>query len=182
MIDLCAGCAINCDHQKVVSMGITCIVNICLELNTSIDHENVHYIQIPVVDSPHINLSCYFQRIANLIQANAEAGGKTIVNCVVGVSRSASLCIAYFMTYYNQTFLEAKEWVRSQRFIINPNNAFVSQLEEYEKNLCNHIQAPKGKTLEEKRVTKNIQKITYILRTKRCKRIECTSEYQSVGY
>jgi len=177
---LCAGCAILSDKRKVISMGITCIVNISSELNTKINDKRINYIQLPVIDSPRTDLSCYFRVIANLIQANAEAGGKTIIHCVLGVSRSASLCIAYFITYYNQTVEEAIEWVRSQRFIINPNEGFRKQLKQYEHNLTEHIPSPLGKTVEEIKAIEEIKRITWIYRTRKRTKIRETFPFQSL--
>ena len=34
---------------------------------------------------------------AELVKANEMVGGKTIVHCIAGVSRSVSLCAAYLM-------------------------------------------------------------------------------------
>ena len=148
---LCAGCAIISDKRKIISMGITCIVNISSELNTKINDKRINYIHLPVIDTPRTNLSCYFPVIANLIQANAEAGGKTIIHCVLGVSRSASLCIAYFIKYYNQTLEEAFDWVRSQRFIINPNVGFRKQLKQYEQDLTEQVPPPWQKLVKKRR-------------------------------
>jgi len=175
---LCAGCAIQSNHKKIVAMGITCIVNISSELNTYI--QNIDYVQIPVNDKPSTNLLCFFRCVANLIQANAEAGGKTIVHCVVGVSRSASLCIAYFITYLNQTFYEALDWVRSQRFIINPNKGFRKQLKKYEDILNSHLPSPKGNTREEQKAIEEIKRLIWKYRTRRCKRVDGTFAYQSI--
>ena len=38
-----------------------------------------------------------FQPICELMQANEEKGGSTLVHCVAGRSRSSTLCIAYLL-------------------------------------------------------------------------------------
>jgi len=177
---LCAGCAIKGFRRKIFSMGITCIINVSSELNTNVNDKRVKYIQLPVLDSKRTDLSCYFRLIANLIQANAEAGGKTIIHCVLGVSRSASLCIAYFITYYNHTVDEAFDWVRSQRFIINPNKGFRKQLELYEHNLNANIPSPLGQTFQERKIIEEIKKTTWIYRTKKRRKISGTFPFQSL--
>ena len=43
------------------------------------------------------NFILSFQSICELIQANEEKGGSTLVHCVAGRSRSSTLCIAYLL-------------------------------------------------------------------------------------
>lgn len=50
----------------------------------------------------------------------------------MGVSRSASVVIAYAMKAYNWDFKKALEFVRQKRTCIKPNTSFVSQLETYQ--------------------------------------------------
>ena len=47
-------------------------------------------------------------------------------------SRSASLCIAYFMRYHGMTLQTAYDYVKERRPIIHPNVGFWRQLREYE--------------------------------------------------
>lgn len=44
-----------------------------------------------------------------------------LVHCMVGMSRSASLVIAYLMKEYKLSFKEAKKQTKSKRKIIQPN-------------------------------------------------------------
>ena len=41
----------------------------------------------------------YFDSVADKLEDISRVGGKALVHCVAGVSRSASLCIAYLMKY-----------------------------------------------------------------------------------
>ncbi|KAF7264751.1 hypothetical protein GWI33_022477 [Rhynchophorus ferrugineus] len=62
-------------------------------------------------------------------------GGRILVFCVAGVSRSATLCIAYLMKYHQLTLLEAFDHVKKIRPKIHPNCGFFQQLMDYEKSL-----------------------------------------------
>lgn len=64
-----------------------------------------------------------------------------MVYCVAGVSRSASICIAYLMKYNKLSLLEAYNYVKLRRSRIKPNCGFFKQLIEYEKQLygCNTV-------------------------------------------
>lgn len=64
-----------------------------------------------------------------------KSGGKTLVHCVAGVSRSATLCIAYLMKYQHMSLLQAYNYVKSKRPQIKPNNGFFRQLIDYEYRL-----------------------------------------------
>ena len=48
-----------------------------------------------------------------------------------GQSRSAALCMAYFIKYHNYDFEEAFQYVKMRRSIIHPNIGFVRQLKEF---------------------------------------------------
>lgn len=61
------------------------------------------------------------------------AGGKTLVHCHAGVSRSATICIAYVMYSRHASLDTAFEFVRSRRSEISPNAGFMHQLLEFEK-------------------------------------------------
>lgn len=50
----------------------------------------------------------------------------------MGVSRSASVVIAYAMKAYNWSFKKAFDHVRSKRTCIKPNKHFILQLETYQ--------------------------------------------------
>lgn len=64
-----------------------------------------------------------------------ERSGKTLVHCVAGVSRSASLCIVYLIKYEKMSLRQAYHYVKSARPIIRPNVGFWQQMCDYEKKL-----------------------------------------------
>ena len=59
-------------------------------------------------------------------------GGKVLVHCNDGMSRSASLVIAYLMQKYGLDFKAALSHVQSRRFCVQPNDGFEQQLREFE--------------------------------------------------
>ena len=60
---------------------------------------------------------------------------KVVVNCVAGVSRSASIVIAYLIYKKNMSYEQAYNFLKMKRPIINPNPSFVQQLSYLEKQL-----------------------------------------------
>ena len=96
-------------------------------------HENVHYFRIVAQDSSSENLRQYFDEASTFIHFHRER--RVLVHCAAGVSRSATICIAYLMKYHGLFFEGAYMAVKGARKIICPNTGFLRQLVEYERDL-----------------------------------------------
>jgi protein tyrosine phosphatase len=66
--------------------------------------------------------------------------GKILVHCAVGVSRSATLVLAYLMLYHHFTLVEAIKKVKDHRGII-PNRGFLRQLLALDRRLRQGLEA-----------------------------------------
>ena len=55
--------------------------------------------RVQVDDVPSANLAPYFDKVANKMNEVISRGGRVLVHCMAGVSRSSTLCIAYLMKY-----------------------------------------------------------------------------------
>ena len=109
--------------------------NITQVINCTIDIpevKDVKSVRISVDDTPFANLEPHFDKVADLIQSEVSNGGKTLVHCVAGVSRSASFCIGYMMKYHHLSLKEAYHLVKQKRLVIRPNIGFFRQLIDYE--------------------------------------------------
>lgn len=100
-------------------LGITCVINAAPELpdtplSITGDSRPV-YRQVPVLDKSDINIGDYFDEVADLIEEIRQKNGKTMVHCVAGVSRSASLVLAYLMKHMKMSLKDAFELVRTAR-------------------------------------------------------------------
>ncbi|XP_063235066.1 dual specificity protein phosphatase MPK-4, partial [Bacillus rossius redtenbacheri] len=89
---------------------------------------NTMYIQ--VTDLPREDLLTYFEETFEFIK-EGQAKGVVLVHCYFGVSRSATIVIAYVMKKYQLSFADAFERVKAQRQYVGPNPGFQSQLRLY---------------------------------------------------
>ena len=55
--------------------------------------------KIVIDDVPSANLAPYFDRTADKINDVVRRGGKVLVHCMAGISRSSTLCIVYLMKH-----------------------------------------------------------------------------------
>lgn len=64
-----------------------------------------------------------------------EKQGCVFVHCHAGVSRSATVCIAYVMKHMQMDLTKSYDFVKQKRPCISPNLHFMGQLLEFEKQL-----------------------------------------------
>jgi len=129
---ICGKAALN--PSLLQSLGITLIVNAAKEVDSEFI-DAIEYIKINVYDSPKTDLRKYFHRVSDLIKLVQKQGGKTLIHCYAGISRSATLCIAYLMKHKHKTLDQAYRHVKNSRSNIKPNDGFMTQLKEFESEL-----------------------------------------------
>lgn len=120
--------------EKLRQKKITFIVNATIE-EPSIHLTGVDYLKISIEDSPYARIDQYFDIVADKIKAAKDRGGRTLVHCVAGVSRSATLCMVYLLKHERMTLRQAYHYVKSARPIIRPNLGFWRQMIDYERRL-----------------------------------------------
>ncbi|KAJ2834475.1 tyrosine/serine/threonine protein phosphatase [Coemansia furcata] len=82
------------------------------------------------------DLARYFSECFAFIDAARTCHQGVLVHCQLGVSRSASLIIAYVMRTMNMAFAPAYEYVRLRAPCISPNLSLIAQLAEYGERLA----------------------------------------------
>lgn len=90
------------------------------------------YLNVRVYDDEKTDLLKHWDDTFKYITKAKKEGSKVLVHCKMGVSRSASVVIAYAMKAYNWDFSQAWKHVKDKRNCIKPNNNFVLQLETYQ--------------------------------------------------
>ncbi|XP_046885627.1 dual specificity protein phosphatase 13-like isoform X2 [Hypomesus transpacificus] len=125
--------AIAQNRGALQKLGITHILNAAHCKQGSIGDQSYYgnaclYCGIPAEDSSHFDISQYFQASADFIhKALKTKDGKVLVHCIMGMSRSATLVLAYLMLRRRVTLRDALKHV-IQRRAIYPNRNFLALL------------------------------------------------------
>ncbi|CAG9815625.1 unnamed protein product, partial [Phaedon cochleariae] len=90
------------------------------------------YLNVRVYDDEKTDLLKHWDDTYKYITKAKDKGSKVLVHCKMGVSRSASVVIAYAMKAYNWDFDTALRHVKEKRTCIKPNTSFLLQLETYQ--------------------------------------------------
>ena len=71
----------------------------------------------------------YFYLISDSVK---NSKGRVLVHCQAGISRSATICLAYLISRHRLRLDEAYEYVKKRRSVISPNFNFMGQLLNWE--------------------------------------------------
>ncbi|RZC39489.1 DSPc domain containing protein [Asbolus verrucosus] len=123
------------DKRFLVRNGFTHVLNAAegsdeYQVNTNQYYyrdAKINYLGVPGHDRPSWNISVYFEEAAKFIDQAIKGGGKVLVHCVVGISRSATLVIAYLMIYKGMNAAEALVYTFKRRRVY-PNPGFLNHL------------------------------------------------------
>ena len=109
--------------------GITHILSLAGKI-FSINYEKGTFITkiIEIMDFTDENIFKYFKECIQFI----ENSKKIYIHCMAGVSRSASIVIAYLMYKEHKKYFQIYSEVKKKRNIIKPNFGFVFQLKYFE--------------------------------------------------
>ena len=116
--------------QTLRSLDIRYILTVCENLPPKFPNEFIYKI-IPVTDEPTTKISHYFKESLDFIRNSVVSKNNVLVHCFAGVSRSASVVIAYLMKYHKMEYNSALNYVKSKRPWVNPNYGFQGQLRRY---------------------------------------------------
>ncbi|NXN92639.1 DUS28 phosphatase, partial [Rhinopomastus cyanomelas] len=123
-----------CDEELLAGEGITFCINVTRQQPFP-ELQRVRGIRIPVFDDPAEDLHRYFEQCSDAIEETVRSGGKCLVYCKNGRSRSAAICMAYLMRHRQLPLQDAFETVKAARPVAEPNAGFWSQLQRYEEEL-----------------------------------------------
>lgn len=123
--------------EQLEKLGITHILNISRE-NPNHFEDQIQYCKIDIDDEAIAPITTHFETAFSYLDKaleDTEKSNRILVHCQMGVSRSASVVIAYVMRMYGCSLQQAIAMVRSRRPQVLPNRGFLKQLSDYEKEL-----------------------------------------------
>ncbi|XP_030576450.1 dual specificity protein phosphatase 16 [Archocentrus centrarchus] len=99
-----------------------------------------HFLRVPVNDSFCEKILPWLDRSVEFIEKAKASNSRVLVHCLAGISRSATIAIAYIMKRMDMSLDEAYRFVKEKRPTISPNFNFLGQLLDFEKK----IKSPPG--------------------------------------
>ncbi|XP_022918402.1 protein phosphatase Slingshot isoform X2 [Onthophagus taurus] len=119
------------NYEELQRNGVRHILNVTREIDNFFPG-NFDYLNIRVYDDENTDLLKHWEDTFKYISKARQQGSKVLVHCKMGISRSASVVIAYAMKAYNWDFEKAMRHVKDKRNCIKPNTSFMKQLETYQ--------------------------------------------------
>mmetsp|Transcript_24487 Transcript_24487/g.70300 ORF Transcript_24487/g.70300 Transcript_24487/m.70300 type:complete len:359 (-) Transcript_24487:154-1230(-) len=128
------------DTQSIVDQGIRAVC-CCLremEYPSSDFNKDLSYYRVDVEDMGAEPIELFFSEATEFIHSWVSREQPVLVHCRAGVSRSASVVIAYLMRHQKYDLHDAFFLVKNHRSIITPNLGFMEKLMEYEETIQGH--------------------------------------------
>lgn len=135
------------DLERLRQVGITHIVNAAGDICDNKFPGQFQYLTYYLKDVNSEDISLLFYRTLEWIEQAINSGGRVLVHCREGVSRSATMVIAYLMWKCDLSFDAAHERIRRVRSVCNPNTGFTCQLLRLGKKLSGAAKAAESPTL-----------------------------------
>eukprot|EP00891_Asterochloris_glomerata_P006960 jgi/Astpho2/6960/e_gw1.00107.230.1_t len=130
--------AVARNRDTLRQAGITHVVNCVGFLYPAYFKDELSYKVLFLQDTPAEDITAVmYDAICltwpRLLQAARNEGGKVLVHCSQGVSRSAALLIGYLMWRLDRPYDEVYTQVKAIRGVANPNIGFTCQLLNWQK-------------------------------------------------
>lgn len=120
------------DKTLIENLKITHIVNATIRSRRNFFPDLVKYFTVDILDEVSEDMTNFFEPVNQFIDEAEKEGGRVLVHCQAGISRSACLTINYIRIRNNLTLKEALEYVITQRPEVHPNRSFMEQLIQQE--------------------------------------------------
>ncbi|KAJ8396917.1 hypothetical protein AAFF_G00012400 [Aldrovandia affinis] len=124
-------------RETLAKCGITAVLNVSSSCPNLFEDE-LRYMTLRVEDSLAADIRARFPEAIDFIDSAKERGGRVLVHCQAGISRSATICLAYLIHSRRVRLDEAFDFVKQRRRVISPNLAFMGQLLQFETDVLCH--------------------------------------------
>ena len=106
--------------EELNANGISHILNVTREIDNFFPAV-FKYMNIREYDVEETDLLKYWDKTYNFVADCIELGGKVLIHCKMGISRSASTVCSFAMKHFGWSLEHALEHTKENRSIINPN-------------------------------------------------------------
>jgi hypothetical protein len=127
-----------CDRASLMKNGVKYILNVSAEVDCffETDHPSVFiYKRMKIADDRSSDIMDSMLDAIAFIELARRNNSGILVHCVAGMSRSASMVMAYIMKTHGITLLDTYWMVKKARYTASPNPSFMEQLVRYERKL-----------------------------------------------
>ncbi|XP_054842725.1 dual specificity protein phosphatase 4 [Eublepharis macularius] len=156
------GSALHAARRDMLdTLGITALLNVSSDCPNHFEG-HFQYKCIPVEDNHKTDISSWFMEAIEYIDSVKACHGRVLVHCQAGISRSATICLAYLIMKKRVRLEEAFEFVKQRRSIISPNFSFMGQLLQFESQVlatscAAEVTSPSGMLRERGKTTPTSQ-------------------------
>jgi atypical dual specificity phosphatase len=104
-------------RDNIYTNGVRVLINSARELPKQ-EHDGVQSLKLYLDDHKSEVISVHFDWISDIIHEHVTNYKSVMIHCVMGISRSTTLVLAYLMKYHRMNLKDAINFVRSKRTII----------------------------------------------------------------
>jgi hypothetical protein len=129
------GSAYNAANKTVLDkLNIKCIINVTTEINNYFP-DNIVYIKYSLYDNNRESIKKYLEDSYKKIKEYQQnINGNILIHCFMGASRSATILAYYLIMNNKMSAIEAYDFIKTKRNLVNPTYKFFNELKEIERN------------------------------------------------
>jgi len=138
-LNLWIGNKANAMDKDYVINGMKCthVLNCALEIEPPDFYEenNITCLHLPMTDKNAFPIEDYMEEATDFLDDVVKSKGTVLVHCQEGKSRSATMCIAYFIKFQGKTLNGALSMLTAKRPLVQPNKGFLGKIRGWEKQV-----------------------------------------------
>eukprot|EP00004_Rigifila_ramosa_P015716 TRINITY_DN3668_c0_g1_i1.p1 TRINITY_DN3668_c0_g1~~TRINITY_DN3668_c0_g1_i1.p1 ORF type:complete len:165 (+),score=29.29 TRINITY_DN3668_c0_g1_i1:2-496(+) len=123
------------NRAHLTRLGITHIACIGANLRQHFPTDFVYH-SASINDLSNENIIQHLPACLAFIERSQRAGGRILVHCAAGMSRSASVVLAYLIREKQMPYDDALQFLRQKRPVVQPNVGFERQLRAWALEGC----------------------------------------------
>jgi len=126
--------------EQLQASNIKCILNLTEEIPNFFENSStirINYMKMNLPDDERTYLPDHLQKMFDFIDIAKSQNSAILVHCRLGVSRSASVVLAYLLKHEYPNLMITMKNIRDKRPIVKPNPSFFKQLMFLEKQWKN---------------------------------------------